>query len=84
MPGAAAIDPVRSADVARAFRIARWLRAGGVGVNAVGRGVEAPFGGCRRGGAGRGPGSCALRAYSETRAIVRRGWDRPRTRAGKF
>jgi acyl-CoA reductase-like NAD-dependent aldehyde dehydrogenase len=41
------IDCVCSGDVARAFRVARRLRAGGVGVNTVGRNVEAPFGGLR-------------------------------------
>lgn len=39
------IDYVWSGDVARAFRVARRLRAGGVGVNTVGRNMEAPFGG---------------------------------------
>ncbi|RPK63210.1 Betaine aldehyde dehydrogenase [Streptomyces sp. ADI96-02] len=64
------IDYVWSGDVARAFRIARRLRAGGVGVNTVGRNMEAPFGGFRKSGVGRDVGSYALRAYSETQAIV--------------
>ncbi|MFI5619573.1 aldehyde dehydrogenase family protein [Streptomyces sp. NPDC051567] len=61
---------VWSGDVARAFRVARRLRAGGVGVNTVGRHMEAPFGGFKRSGVGRDVGSYALHAYSETQAIV--------------
>ncbi|MEU0674842.1 aldehyde dehydrogenase family protein [Streptomyces sp. NPDC006172] len=64
------IDYVWSADVARAFRIARRLRAGGVGVNTVARNMEAPFGGFKRSGVGRDVGSYALHAYSEVQAIV--------------
>ncbi|MEG3627314.1 aldehyde dehydrogenase family protein [Streptomyces poriticola] len=64
------IDYVWSADAARAFRVARRLRAGGVGVNTVGRNMEAPFGGFKRSGVGRDVGSYALHAYSEVQAIV--------------
>ncbi|MFI9616941.1 aldehyde dehydrogenase family protein [Streptomyces sp. NPDC052023] len=64
------IDYVWSQDVARAFRVARRLRAGGVGVNTVGRNMEAPFGGFKRSGVGRDVGSYALHAYSEVQAIV--------------
>lgn len=64
------IDYVWSGDVARAFRVARRLRTGGVGVNTVGRNTEAPFGGFRKSGVGRDVGSYALHAYSETQAVV--------------
>ncbi|MEU9123410.1 aldehyde dehydrogenase family protein [Streptomyces sp. NPDC048506] len=64
------IDYVWSGDVARAFRVARRLRAGGVGVNTVGRNMEAPFGGFKQSGVGRDVGSYALHAYSELQAIV--------------
>ncbi|MEU9334011.1 aldehyde dehydrogenase family protein [Streptomyces sp. NPDC048290] len=64
------IDYVWSADTARAFRVARRLRAGGVGVNTVGRNMEAPFGGFKSSGVGRDVGSYALHAYSEVQAIV--------------
>ncbi|OIJ69911.1 aldehyde dehydrogenase family protein [Streptomyces mangrovisoli] len=64
------IDYVFTADVARAFRVARRLRAGGVGINTVGRNMEAPFGGFKRSGVGRDVGSYALHAYSEVQAIV--------------
>ncbi|PBC83044.1 Acyl-CoA reductase [Streptomyces sp. 2224.1] len=64
------IDYVWSGDTARAFRVAGQLRAGGVGVNTVGRNMEAPFGGFKRSGVGRDVGSYALHAYSEWQAIV--------------
>ncbi|EGX60448.1 aldehyde dehydrogenase [Streptomyces zinciresistens K42] len=64
------IDYVWSGDVARAFRVARRLRAGGVGVNTVGRNMEAPFGGFRLSGVGRDAGSHALHAYSEVQSLV--------------
>ncbi|MFE1438140.1 aldehyde dehydrogenase family protein [Streptomyces sp. NPDC058739] len=64
------IDYVWSADTARAFRVARRLRAGGVGVNTVARNMEAPFGGFRHSGVGRDCGSYALHAYSEVQSIV--------------
>ncbi|MCX4881526.1 aldehyde dehydrogenase family protein [Streptomyces sp. NBC_00847] len=64
------IDYVWSGDVARAFRVARQLRAGGIGVNTVGRNMEAPFGGFKKSGVGRDVGSYALHAYSEVQAIV--------------
>lgn len=61
------IDYVWSADVSRAFRVARRLRAGGVGVNTVGR---SPVRRLQAGGVGRDVGSYALHAYSEVQAIV--------------
>ncbi|MFJ2899464.1 aldehyde dehydrogenase family protein [Streptomyces sp. NPDC087218] len=64
------IDYVWSGDVARAFRIARQLCAGGVGVNTVGRNMEAPFGGFKKSGVGRDVGSYALHAYGELQSIV--------------
>ncbi|MFH8476683.1 aldehyde dehydrogenase family protein [Streptomyces sp. NPDC018000] len=64
------IDYVWSSDVARAFRVARQLRAGGIGVNTIGRNMEAPFGGFKKSGVGRDVGSYALHAYSELQAIV--------------
>ncbi|MEW2049842.1 aldehyde dehydrogenase family protein [Streptomyces sp. NPDC005476] len=64
------IDYVWSRDVAKAFRVARRLRAGGVGINTVGRNMEAPFGGFKKSGVGRDVGSYALHAYSEVQAIV--------------
>ncbi|MEV6957064.1 aldehyde dehydrogenase family protein [Streptomyces sp. NPDC051183] len=64
------ISYVWSGNSARAFRVARRLRSGGVGVNTIGRNMEAPFGGFKRSGVGRDVGSYALHAYSETQSIV--------------
>ncbi|MCK7626248.1 aldehyde dehydrogenase family protein [Streptomyces sp. RS10V-4] len=64
------LDYIWSGDVARAFRVAGRLRAGGVGINTVGRNMEAPFGGFKRSGVGRDVGSYALHAYSELQAVV--------------
>ncbi|MFH8467627.1 aldehyde dehydrogenase family protein [Streptomyces sp. NPDC017991] len=64
------IDYVWSGDVARAFRVAGRLRSGGVGINTVGRNMEAPFGGFRQSGVGRDVGSYALHAYSELQSLV--------------
>ncbi|MBM7170608.1 aldehyde dehydrogenase family protein [Streptomyces sp. G44] len=64
------IDYVWSADISRAFRVARRLRTGGVGVNTTGRNMEAPFGGFKKSGVGRDVGSYALHAYSELQSIV--------------
>ncbi|WP_328494764.1 aldehyde dehydrogenase family protein [Streptomyces sp. NBC_00414] len=64
------IDYVWSGDVARAFRVAARLRSGGVGINTVGRNMEAPFGGFKQSGVGRDVGSYALNAYSELQSLV--------------
>ncbi|GLW51133.1 aldehyde dehydrogenase [Streptomyces sp. NBRC 14336] len=64
------IDYVWTADTAKAFRTARRLRAGGVGINTVARNMEAPFGGFKKSGVGRDVGSYALHAYSEVQSIV--------------
>ncbi|MFI1409816.1 aldehyde dehydrogenase family protein [Streptomyces sp. NPDC020707] len=64
------IDYVWSGDVSRAFRVAARLRAGGVGVNTVGRNMEAPFGGFKQSGVGRDVGSYALHAYAELQSLV--------------
>ncbi|GHA68097.1 aldehyde dehydrogenase [Streptomyces tauricus] len=64
------IDYVWSGDVARAFRVAARLRSGGVGINTVGRNMEAPFGGFKQSGVGRDVGSYALHAYTELQSLV--------------
>ncbi|MFJ8738815.1 aldehyde dehydrogenase family protein [Embleya sp. NPDC127516] len=61
---------VFSGDSTRAYRIARRLRSGGVGVNTVGRNMEAAFGGFKQSGVGRDGGSYGLAAYSEIQSIV--------------
>ncbi|MGC5566903.1 aldehyde dehydrogenase family protein [Streptomyces sp. FR-108] len=64
------IDYVWSGDVSRAFRVAGRLRSGGVGINTVGRNMEAPFGGFKQSGVGRDVGSYALHAYAELQSLV--------------
>ena len=63
-------DYVFSADTARAFRVAKLLRAGHVGVNTAQRHHEAPFGGFKMSGVGRDGGDYGLEAYSELQSIV--------------
>ncbi|MEU0933322.1 MULTISPECIES: aldehyde dehydrogenase family protein [unclassified Embleya] len=64
------ISYVFAGDTTRAYTIARRLRSGGVGVNTVGRNMEAPFGGFKQSGVGRDGGSYGLAAYSEIQSIV--------------
>jgi phenylacetaldehyde dehydrogenase len=63
-------DYVFSADTARAFRVAKQLRAGHVGINSAQRNHEAPFGGFKMSGLGRDGGDYGLEAYSEMQSII--------------
>lgn len=63
-------DYVWSGDASRAYRVARRLRTGNVGVNTVQRNHEAPFGGFKQSGVGRDGGTFGLHAYSELQSIV--------------
>jgi len=63
-------DYVFSGDTARAFRVAKQLRAGHVGINSAQRNHEAPFGGFKMSGLGRDGGDYGLEAYSEMQAII--------------
>jgi acyl-CoA reductase-like NAD-dependent aldehyde dehydrogenase len=63
-------DYVFSGDTARAFDVARKLRAGHVGINTAQRNHEAPFGGFKMSGVGRDGGDYGLEAYSELQSIV--------------
>lgn len=63
-------DYVFSADTVRAYRVARSLRSGNVGINTVQRNHEAPFGGFKLSGVGRDGGVFGLHAYSELQSIV--------------
>ena len=63
-------DYVFSGDTARAFRVAKALRAGHVGINTAQRNHEAPFGGFKMSGVGRDGGDYGLEAYSELQSIV--------------
>jgi acyl-CoA reductase-like NAD-dependent aldehyde dehydrogenase len=61
---------VWTGDTAQGLRVAKRLRVGNVGINTVGRHLEAPFGGFKKSGIGRDWGSFALQAYTELQSIV--------------
>jgi acyl-CoA reductase-like NAD-dependent aldehyde dehydrogenase len=63
-------DYVYSKDTARAFRVAKQLRAGHVGINTAQRNLEAPFGGFKMSGVGRDGGDFGLHAYSELQSVI--------------
>jgi acyl-CoA reductase-like NAD-dependent aldehyde dehydrogenase len=63
-------DYVFSGDSARAFRAAKRLRAGHVGINTAQRNMDAPFGGFKMSGVGRDGGEYSLEAYSELQSII--------------
>jgi acyl-CoA reductase-like NAD-dependent aldehyde dehydrogenase len=63
-------DYVFSGDTSRAFRVAKQLRAGHVGINTAQRNMDAPFGGFKMSGIGRDGGDYGLEAYSEIQSII--------------
>ena len=66
---------VQSADLARARRVARALRAGMIHLNYPPTDYQAPFGGYKRSGNGREWGEAGLREYLEIKSIVGYGTD---------
>lgn len=66
---------VQSADVERARRVARALRAGMVHLNYPPADFKAPFGGYKRSGNGREWGEAGLREYLEIKSMVGYGAD---------
>ncbi|WP_042265182.1 aldehyde dehydrogenase family protein [Paraburkholderia heleia] len=66
---------VQSGDIARARKVGRALRAGGVHLNYPPADFNAPFGGYKRSGNGREWGEAGLREYLETKALVGYGAD---------
>src|SRR5205823_12116127 len=61
---------VFSSDTARAYRLARHLRSGNVGINTAQRNDDTPFGGFKMSGVGRDGGDFGLHAYTELQSIV--------------
>ena len=61
---------VYTADARRAFRIARRLRAGIVGVNGFQVEPHVPFGGFKQSGLGREGGQSAFEAYTELKTVL--------------
>lgn len=63
-------DYVFSQDEERAYRTARQLRTGNVGINTAQRNHESAFGGFKLSGVGRDGGDFGLYAYTEMQTIV--------------
>jgi aldehyde dehydrogenase (NAD+) len=66
---------VQSGSLARARKVGRALRAGGVHLNCPAADFNAPFGGYKRSGNGREWGEAGLREYLETKSMVGYGED---------
>lgn len=60
---------VFTTDVNRAFRVARAVKSGAVGVNGFASTPNAPFGGIRRSGVGREGGWASIEAFTELKTI---------------
>lgn len=60
---------VQSGDLARARRIARLMRAGGVSINGTSQDYMAPFGGYKQSGNGREYGKFGLHDFLEIKSI---------------
>ncbi len=60
---------VQTADLERARRVARQMRAGGVSINGAGQDYAAPFGGYKQSGNGREYGEFGLRDFLEIKVI---------------
>ncbi len=63
-------DYVFSTDSDRAYRTAKQLRSGNVGINTAQRNHDAPFGGFKMSGVGRDGGDFGMTAYTEMQTIV--------------
>ena len=61
---------VYTSDVRRAFRLARKLRAGTVGINGFQVEPHLPFGGFKQSGLGREGGQSAFEAYTELKTVL--------------
>ena len=60
---------VYTTDVSRAFRVARAIRSGCIGINNFASVPNAPFGGVKRSGLGREGGWHAIEAFTELKTI---------------
>lgn len=63
-------DYVFSQNTERAFRLAKQLRCGNVGINTAQRNPDTPFGGFKMSGVGRDGGDFGILAYTEMQSIV--------------
>jgi aldehyde dehydrogenase (NAD+) len=60
---------VYTSDIKRAFRVARAIRAGTIGINDFGVAPNAPFGGFKTSGLGREGGFAAIEAFTELKTV---------------
>lgn len=63
-------DYVFSENTESAYRVAKQLRSGNVGINTAQRNHDVPFGGFKMSGIGRDGGDYGLHAYTEMQSIV--------------
>ena len=63
-------DYVFSQNIDRAYRTAKQLRSGNVGINTAQRNHDTPFGGFKMSGVGRDGGDFGMLAYTEMQTIV--------------
>ncbi|HZM78445.1 MAG TPA: aldehyde dehydrogenase family protein, partial [Candidatus Limnocylindrales bacterium] len=61
---------VWTADSKRAFRLAKSIRAGTVGVNGYQLEIHAPFGGFGQSGLGREGGRASIESYTELKTVL--------------
>ncbi|WP_197911649.1 aldehyde dehydrogenase family protein [Kineobactrum salinum] len=61
---------IYTADVSKAFRVARAVRSGSVGINGYASSPHSPMGGIRRSGIGREGGWAAIDAFTEIKTVV--------------
>jgi len=61
---------VYTTNIARAFRVARAVRAGTVGINEYTLMPNAPFGGYKTSGLGREGGWGSIEAFTETKSVI--------------
>jgi aldehyde dehydrogenase (NAD+) len=61
---------VYTTNVARAFRVAKAIRAGTVGINEYTVWPNAPFGGFKESGLGREGGWGSIEAFTETKSVI--------------
>jgi aldehyde dehydrogenase (NAD+) len=61
---------IYTTDVRKAFRVARRLRSGTVGINGFQVEPHLPFGGFKQSGLGREGGQAAFEAYTELKTVL--------------
>lgn len=57
-------------DISRAFRLAREMRTGSIGINGYAAVPNAPMGGLKRSGIGREGGWAGIEAFTEVKTLI--------------